>query len=292
MVKKILSYSYIYLIILLMYSPIFYLIASSFTNTEMVGQWNGFSLQLYYRLFHSEEVLTAIGNTLILALIAASVSTLIGTLGAIGLYYSKKKIRRVFEGINHIPVVNAEIVMAISLTVTFVFIGKNVFNGADLKSFWTLLIGHCLIATPFVYLNVKPRLVQMDPAMYEAGLDLGYTPLKALHRIVYPEILPGIVAGFSLSFSLSLDDFIITFFTRGSGLLSGENTIETVSTLVEEKIKKGDVPPEMRAYTTILFLVTVTIILARSIYTNIKNKKNITKNKHLKRREALNEKQI
>ena len=292
MVKKVLSYSYIYLIILLMYSPIFYLIASSFTNTEMVGQWNGFSLQLYYRLFHNEEVLTAIGNTLILALIAASVSTLIGTLGAIGLYYSKKKIRRVFEGINHIPVVNAEIVMAISLTVTFVFIGKNVFYGSDLKSFWTLLIGHCLIATPFVYLNVKPRLVQMDPAMYEAGLDLGYTPLKALHRIVYPEILPGIVAGFSLSFSLSLDDFIITFFTRGSGLLSGENTIETVSTLVEEKIKKGDVPPEMRAYTTILFLVTVTIILARSIYTNIKNKKNITKNKHLKRREALNEKQI
>ena len=288
MVKKILSYTYVYFILILMYAPIFYLIASSFTNTEMVGQWNGFSMQLYYRLFHNEEVLIAIGNTLILAVIAASTSTLIGTLGAIGLYYSKKKVRRVFEGINQIPVVNAEIVMAISLTVTFVFIGRHLFDGADLKSFWTLLIGHTLIATPFVYLNVKPRLIQMDPAMYEAGLDLGYTPIKALHRIVYPEILPGIIAGFSLSFSLSLDDFIITFFTRGSGLLNGENTIETVSTLVEEKIKKGDVPPEMRAYTTILFLVTVTIILARSIYTSVKSKKNIVNNKHLKRREALN----
>ena len=287
MVKKILSYSYVYLILILMYLPIFYLIASSFTNTEMVGQWNGFSFNLYYRLFHNEEVLIAIGNTLILAVIAASVSTLLGSLGATGLFYSKKSVRRVFEGINQIPVVNAEIVMAISLTVTFVFIGKNIFNGTDLKSFWTLLIGHCLIATPFVYLNVKPRLIQMDPSMYEAGLDLGYTPLKALHRIIYPEILPGIVAGFSLSFSLSLDDFIITFFTRGSGLLSGENTIETVSTLVEEKIKKGDVPPEMRAYTTILFVIAVSVILIRSIYAGVKSRKNIVNNKHSKRREAL-----
>ena len=128
MVKKILSYSYVYFILILMYLPIFYLIASSFTNTEMVGQWNGFSFNLYYRLFHNEEVLIAIGNTLILAVIAASVSTLLGSLGAIGLFYSKKSVRRVFEGINQIPVVNAEIVMAISLTVTFVFIGKNIFN--------------------------------------------------------------------------------------------------------------------------------------------------------------------
>lgn len=293
MVKKILSYSYVYFILFLMYLPILYLIASSFTNTEMVGQWNGFSFNLYYRLFHSEEVLIAIGNTLILAVVASSVSTLLGTLGAIGLFYSKKKVRRVFEGINQIPIVNAEIVMAISLTVTFVFIGRNIFNGADLKSFWTLLIGHCLIATPFVYLNVKPRLIQMEPAMYEAGLDLGYTPLKALHRIIYPEILPGIVAGFSLSFSLSLDDFIITFFTRGSGLLSGENTIETVSTLVEEKIKKGDVPPEMRAYTTILFLIAVSVIVIRSVYSSVKAKKNFINTKHAKKREVYrNEKKI
>ena len=288
MVKKILSYSYVYLILILMYAPIFYLIASSFTNTEMVGQWNGFSLQLYYRLVHNEEVLIAIGNTLILAVLSATVSTIIGALGAIGLYYSKKSVRRFFEGINNIPVVNAEIVIAISLTVTIVFVGRYLFDGAYLKSFWTLLIGHTLISTPFVYLNVKPKLIQMDPAMYEAGLDLGYTPAKALHKIVLPEILPGVIAGFSLAFSLSLDDFIITFFTRGSGLLNGENTIETVSTLVEEKIKKGDVPPEMRAYTTILFLITVTIILARSIYTNVRNKKNLINNKHSKRREALN----
>ena len=284
MVKKILSNVYVYFILFLMYLPILYLIVSSFTNTEMVGQWNGFSFNLYYRLFHNTEVLTAIGNTLILALVSSIVSTVLGTLGAIGLFYSNKKIRRIFEGINQIPVVNAEIVLAISLAVTFVFVGRVFFGGENIKSFWTLLIGHCLISTPFVYLNVKPGLIKMNPAMYEAGLDLGCTPIKALHKVIYPEILPGIIAGFSLSFSLSLDDFIITFFTRGSGLISGENTIETISTLVEEKIKKGDVPPEMRAFTTILFLTAVLIIVLRTLYSYYDSKRSITSNKHLKRR--------
>lgn len=177
--------------------------------------------------------------------------------------------------------------MAISLAVTFVFIGQHLRGGKDIKGFWTLLIGHCCLAVPFVYLNVKPKLIQRDPARYEAALDLGYTPTKALHRVIRPEIRPGVFAGFSLAFSLSLDDFIVTFFTRGSGLLNGKDTIETVSTLVEEKIKRGDVPPERRAYCALLFLTVVIIIVTKTIIDNYKAKKyGSTKGKnHQKRRE-------
>ena len=291
MVKKILSYTYVFLVLFLMYLPIFYIIASSFTDSDIIGQWNGFSFALYNKLFHDQECLTAIGNTLILAVLASLVSTVIGTLGAIGLFYSKRHWRNFWEHVNQIPVVNAEIVMAISLTVTFVFLGDRFFGGKDLRGFWTLLIGHCTLSLPFVYLSVKPKLIQMDPALYEAALDLGYTPTKALHKVIYPQIWPGIWSGFTLSFSLSLDDFIVTFFTRGSGLLNGPDTIETISTLVEEKIKKGDVPPSMRAYCTLLVFLVLAFVIFTTIRANHKARvygSTLGKN-HAKRRAQLNE---
>lgn len=272
MVKKILAYSYIYLILLLMYVPIFVLIAFSFTNSTYIGEWNGFSLTLYKNLFHDTEIMTALGNTLIIAFISSLVSVLLGTLGAIGAFYSKKRARALIEGINQIPVVNAEIVIALSLTVMFVFLGNTIFK-TNLFSFWTLLIGHVVISVPFVYLNVKPKLIQMDPSLYEAALDLGCAPRSALRRVLIPQILPGIVSGFLLSFTLSLDDFIVTAFTRGPGLLSGEGNIETLSTLVQAKIKKGPIPPNMRPLTTIIFLVVLVIAIITSILKNTKHKK-------------------
>lgn len=289
MVKKILAYCYIYLILLFIYLPVFYLIVYSFTASETLGVWTGFSFELYAKLFTNSETLTALGNTLIIAAIASFVSTVIGTLGAIGLFYSKKKYRALWENINQIPVVNAEIVIAMSLTVMFVFMGRYFFGGASIFSFWTLLIGHCALCIPFVYLNVKPKLTQMDPALYEAALDLGSTPTQALHQVIIPQIVPGILSGLMLSFTLSLDDFIVTAFTRGSGLLSGTSQIETLSTLVQTKIKKGSLPPELRALTTIIFIIVLAIVLLRSIKVNRDNKKakNALSNTHAKKRASL-----
>ena len=268
MVKKVLAYSYVYLILLLMYVPILVLILFSFTNATYIGTWNGFSFDLYVSLFESEEIMVAIGNTLIIAVISAVCSTILGTLGAVGGHYLKQKSRAALENINQIPVVNAEIVMALSLVVMFVFIGNMIFGGQNLFSFWTLLAGHIVISAPFVYLNVKPKLQQMDPSLYEAALDLGCAPRQALYKVVFPEILPGIFSGFMLAITLSLDDFIVTAFTRGSGLLSGANNIETISTLVQAKIKKGPIPPEMRALTTIIFIIVLLVVIGISIYRN------------------------
>ena len=272
MVKKIFAYSYVYLIMLLLYAPIFVLIVFSFTAGTNLGDFSqGFSFDLYEELFKDTELLNALGNTLILAFLSAIISTVLGTCGAIGAYYSKRRSRNVIENLNQIPVVNAEIVMALSLTVMFVFIGSVIFK-ESIFSFFTLLMGHCVLCVPFVYLNVKPKLVQMDPSMYEAALDLGATPTRALTKVVVPQIIPGIASGFLLSITLSLDDFIVTAFLRGPGLLNGEGQIETLSTFVQSKIKKGPIPPTLRALTTIIFIIVLAVAIGYSIYVNKKAK--------------------
>ena len=271
MVKKIIGQCYIWVILLLMYLPVLILIAFSFTEAVNVGEWTGFTFNLYPRLFQSEEIMIALGNTVLIAVISALVSTIIGSLGAVGAFYSKKKMRNAIDLATQIPVVNAEIVVAFSLTVMFVFIGNLV--NAYMFSFWTLLIGHVCLSIPFVYINVKPKLQQMDPSLYEAALDLGASPTQALGKVIVPEIMPGVFSGFLLSVTLSLDDFIVTAFTRGSGLLSGDKKIETLSTLVQAKIKKGPIPPELRALTTILFVIVVIAVIGISIYRNNQSKK-------------------
>ena len=276
MVKKIIGQSYIWFVLILMYLPVLVLIAFSFTEAVNVGQWSGFSFNLFKRLFQSREILIALGNTVLIAVISALVSTVIGTLGAIGAYYSKRRMKNAIDLATQIPVVNAEIVVAFSLTVMFVFIGKIFAKmGGDsyIFSFWTLLIGHCCLSVPFVYISVKPKLQQMDPSLYEAALDLGASPTQALGKVIIPEVMPGVLSGFMLAITLSLDDFIVTAFTRGAGLLSGEKNIETLSTLVQAKIKKGPIPPEMRALTTILFILVVLAVVGVTIYRNRQAKK-------------------
>ena len=267
MVKKILSFSFLFLILILMYVPIFVLIVFSFTNTTYIGDWNGFSFKLYIDLFTDSETMIALGNTIILALISAVVSTFLGVSGAIGAFYSKKRNRAIVENLNQLPVVNPEIVIALSLGVMFVFIGNVIFH-KQIFSFWTLLAGHVVLAAPFVYLNVKPKLQQLDPSLYEAALDLGCSPRKALNKVMLPQLIPGILSGFILAITLSLDDFIVTAFVRGPGLLSGENAIETLSTLVQAKIKKGPIPPELRALTAIIFLIVLVVVIGYTVYNN------------------------
>ena len=271
MVKKIIGHCYIWLLLILMYLPVLILIAFSFTDSERVGQWEGFSFDLYPRLFQSEEIMTALGNTVLIALISAALATLIGSLGAVGAFYSKRRARNLIDLGNQIPVVNAEIVVAFSLTVMFVFIG-NIIN-VYMFSFWTLLIGHMCLSVPFVYINVKPKLQQMDPSLYEAALDLGCSPTKALGKVIVPEIMPGVFSGFLIAITFSLDDFVVTAFTRGPGLLSGEKKIETLSTYIQAKIKRTAVPPEMRALTTVIFIAVVIAVIGVSIYRNYKAKK-------------------
>lgn len=267
MVKKIFANIYIYLILFLMYLPILVIIAYSFTTATNIGQWEGFSFDLYASLFSSDsiDIWVAVGNTLIIAVISSVISVILGTLGAVGVFYSKRHFKRATEMVTQIPIVNSEIVMALSLVVLFVFLGTYIFH-TNIFSFWTLLIGHVVLSLPFVYLSVKPKLEQMDPSLYEAALDLGAKPRQALYKVTIPEILPGVLSGFLLSMTLSLDDFIITAFTRGTGLLSGTGSIETLSTLVQAAIKKGPIPPEMRPLTLIILLVVLALVLTYSIY--------------------------
>ena len=261
MVKKIFAKCYIWLILLIMYAPILTLFVFSFTESKNIGSWTGFTFQLYLDMFKNDEIMTALLNTILIAVSSAFVSTVIGTLGAIGIFYSKKRAKKVFDMVGQIPVMNAEIVTAISLTILFVFFGIK-FN------FITLLIGHVVLTIPFVVLSVTPKLKQLDPNIYEAALDLGATPKKALWGVVIPEILPGIFSGFMLSITLSLDDYIITAFTR-------DNSFSTLSTYVYgATAKKGALPPTLRALSTILTLVILVVLLVIN---------NRTKNVNVKR---------
>lgn len=272
MFKKIFGQIYIWLILILMYLPIALITAYSFSD-GVIGHNYVFTFDLYINLFTNKpDIMIALGNTVLIALISASISTLLGTLGAIGAFYSKKKTRSVIDAGTHIPVVNAEIVVAFSLTVLFVFLGTNVFH-KQIFGFWTLLIGHCSLSIPFVYLSVKPKLQQMDPSLYEAAMDLGCNPRQALKKATLPCIMPGVISGFMLSITLSLDDFIVTSFTRGAGLLSGSSNIETISTYVQDHMKRKSIPNETRALTALVFVAVIVAVIIISILRYRKSKR-------------------
>lgn len=268
---KVIGNIYIWLILLFMYLPILILVAYSFASTKVIGGHFVFTWDLFPALFQNTQIMIALGNTLLIAFISGLVATLLGTLGAIGAFYSKKRVRKIYDGLTQINVVNAEIVIAFSLTVMFVFLGTFVFKN-DLFSFWTLLIGHVAISVPFVFISVKPKLEQMDPSLYEAAVDLGAKPSTALNRVIIPSITPGVISGFLLALTLSLDDFIVTSFTRGTGLLSGDNKIETLSTFIQAAIKKKTVPTEMRALVTIIFVLVIVSVVAITVTKYVKGR--------------------
>ncbi len=255
---------YVRILLFVMYAPILFLIVFSFTNNNTIGKWDGFSLHLYVALFRDKEIMQACYNTFLVAISSAIVSTILGTLGAIGIFYSGKRSKAVMEGIGNIPVMNAEIVTALSLTILFVFFGVTF-------DFITLLIGHVVLTIPFVVLSVRPKLMQMNPNIYEAALDLGATPSKALRSIVLPEILPGVFSGFILSITLSLDDYIITAFTR-------DTAFQTLSTYVYGVTSKSVQPPALRALTTVITLIALIILVIVNV--NSKENKGAGKPKH------------
>lgn len=255
MVKKFFQRGYIWLLIAFLYAPILLLAVYSFNNVQIIGQGtNDWSLALYKQLFTSEELMTTVVNTLVLAIVSSIISTILGTMGAIGMFYSRKRVRNTLNTVTQIPVINAEIVTAIStaLVCTMFAFGR---------TYVSLLIGHVILTFPFVVLNVTPKLKQMDKNLYEAALDLGATPTQALFKVIIPQVLPGIFSGFLIAITLSLDDYIITTFTKPT-------TFSTISTFVFDAYAKGgrsaDVPA-LRALSTIIFLVIVLMLIVKNV---------------------------
>ena len=250
MMKKVLAHGYLWLLLAMLYAPILIIIIFSFTEAKVLGNWTGFSFKLYSSLFSggiNNSLIDAIVNTILIALIAATVSTALGSIAAIGIYNMKSRMRNVMNFTNSIPIMNPDIITGVSLFLLFVSFGNS-------QGFTTVVLAHIAFCTPYVVLSVMPRLTKMNPNIYEAALDLGATPFQALNKVIFPEILPGMISGFILSFTLSIDDFAVTLFTKGNVGL------DTLSTYIYADARKGGLTPELRPLSTIIF-VTVLVLL-------------------------------
>ena len=245
MVRKSAERIYLFLIFLFLYLPIVVLIVLSFNNSKSKVHWGGFTLNWYKRLFSSSSIMEAFYTTIFITLASALIATLLGTLAALGIDAMKKRGQAVMLGATNIPLFNADIVTGISMMLLFVRFTRLGMN--------TVLIAHITFNIPYVILNVLPKLKQSSRTTYEAALDLGATPLYAFSKIIWPQILPGVLSGFLMSMTMSLDDFSVTYFTKGAG-------INTLSTMIYTEMRKG-IRPEMYALSTILFLIALILLL-------------------------------
>ncbi len=248
---------YLWLILAFLYAPIAIIIIYSFTESKVLGNWTGFSLGLYRNLFSghaqgADALYAALVNTAVIALMAATVSTLMGTVAAIGIHNMRGPARRAVNFLNDVPMVNPDIITGISIFLLFVFLGVS-------RGMGTVVCSHIAFCTPYVVLSVMPRLVKMNPNIYEAALDLGATPVQAFRKVLMPELWPGMVSGFILSLTLSIDDFAVTFFTKGSGGL------ETLSTYIYSDARKGGLTPELRPLSALIFVVLLVLLVVINI---------------------------
>ncbi len=254
---KKLSRLYVALIMLFLFAPIAILLVFSFNDAKSLSVFSGFSLRWYRELFRDAETLAAVRNTLLLALTAAAVSTVMGTAAAVGINKLRSRyLRFTVETVTNIPMINPDIITGISLMLMFVFVGR-LFGAATSLSFGTMLIAHITFCLPYVILQVLPKLQQMDKALPEAAMDLGCTPLRAFFKVELPEIMPGIVTGMIMAFTLSLDDFVISYFTAGNGF-------QTLPIRIYNMTKKT-VTPKMYALATIIFFVILALLLISNL---------------------------
>lgn len=259
--KKFFTGGYIFLVLAFIYIPIAILVFYSFNSGKTIGVWTAFSFRWYSKLGEIKDVIL---NTVLLAVISSVIATVLGTLGAIGMFYSRGKFGKLVKGASHVPVVNSEIVTACALVMMLMLVGL------PHRSMVSLYIGHVILTAPFVVLSVTPKLKQMDSSLYEAALDLGATPTQALFKVVLPEILPGVFAGFMLAITLSLDDYLVT------ATLAPLN-YDTISTAVYKSIaltteKASEKIPIYRALTTIIFLFTLIVVIVININSSRKAK--------------------
>lgn len=251
MIKKILSRTYLGILLLMLYSPILIIIIFSFTEAKVLGNWTGFSFKLYQSLFNGGEIHSlsaALWNTFIIGVVAATVSTILGTMAAIGIYNLQPRTQKVVKMVNVIPILNPDIITAISLFLLFISLGIT-------QGYVTVILAHIAFCTPYVVLSVLPRLYRMNINVYEAALDLGATPFLALRKILLPELNPGMISGFILAFTLSIDDFVVTLFTIGN------QGLETLSTFIYADARRGGLTPELRPLSAIIFLTVLGLLL-------------------------------
>ncbi len=259
-IKKLIAQSYLWILLIMLYSPILIIAIFSFTEAKVLGNWTGFSTKLYTSLFTSgshHSLMSAIQNTLIIAVLAAIFSTILGTIAAIGIHNLRGRRKAMMNTLNNIPMLNPDIITGISLFLLFVSLGIT-------QGFTTVILAHITFCTPYVVLCVMPRLLQMNPNIYEAALDLGATPAQAMRKVILPELKSGMISGFIMAFTLSIDDFAVTLFTKGT------EGLETLSTYIYADARKGGLTPELRPLSTIIF-VTVLILL---IVINVRSERN------------------
>ena len=253
MMKKFFARFYIGILLVILYAPLVFIAVFSFTEAKALGNWTGFSTRLYQSLFTGgmqggSGLMKAVENTLVIAIISAAVATLLGTIAAIGIHNLRGRKKQAIMFMNNIPMINPDIIIGVSLFLLFVFLHIG-------QGMLTVILAHISFCTSYVVLSVLPKLSQMNPNIYEAALDLGATPHQALWKVMVPQLRPGMLSGFILAFTMSLDDFAVTFFTRGTVGL------ETLSTYIYADARKGGLTPELRPLMTIIFLVILILLI-------------------------------
>lgn len=259
MVKKSVAYRfftniYTFVMFAFLYAPIAVLIVFSFNDSKSTAKWSGFTFDWYVELFQNKEIMTALYYTILIAVLASVISTLLGTFAAFGIHYMKKWQQQVVLNVNSLPMLNPDIVTGVSLMIIFVF--SNVELG-----FATMLIAHITFCTPYVILSILPKFRQMPAEILEAAMDLGATPWVAFKKVVFPEIKPGIITGLLISFTLSIDDFVISFFTSGNG-------VQNLSIKIYSYAKRG-IKPEINALSAIMFVVVLVMLIVINKRTQI-----------------------
>lgn len=267
MIRKYLQKIYLALIFILLYAPIVTLVVLSFNQSKTRAKWGGFTLKWYKELLKNEQIMSAFYTTLIIAFVSAAIATVIGTAAAIAIQGMKQKWKTMYMGLTNIPMMNAEIVMGVSLMLLFIAFHMTL-------GFGTILIAHITFNIPYVILSVLPKLKQTNRYTYEAALDLGASPVKAFFKVVFPDIVPGVLSGFMLAFTMSLDDFVITHFTKGPG-------IDTLSTKIYTEVRKG-IKPEIYALSTIMF-VTVLVLLLLINYSPKEEEETVVRKKKVRK---------
>ena len=267
MIRKYLQKIYLALIFILLDAPIVTLIVLSFNQSKTRAKWGGFTLKWYKELLKNEQIMSAFYTTLIIAFVSAAIATVIGTAAAIAIQGMKQKWKTMYMGLTNIPMMNAEIVMGVSLMLLFIAFHMTL-------GFGTILIAHITFNIPYVILSVLPKLKQTNRYTYEAALDLGASPVKAFFKVVFPDIVPGVLSGFMLAFTMSLDDFVITHFTKGPG-------IDTLSTKIYTEVRKG-IKPEIYALSTIMF-VTVLVLLLLINYSPKEEEETVVRKKKVRK---------
>ncbi len=256
---------YLSLVLMFLYIPIFVLIVFSFNETKSRSVFSGFTLDWYEKLFNNEIIISSLVNTIIIAVLASILSTILGTLAAIGINSMRKVPKALVMNVTNMPIINPEIVTGVSLMLLFVFFAARM----NLEfGFVTLLIAHITFNVPYVILNIMPKFKQMDPHLYEAAQDLGCSPFKAFRKVVLPEIMPGVISGFLMAFTYSLDDFVISYFTSGS---TSQTLPITIYSMTRRKVS-----PEINALSTLIFIAVVIILIVKNVIENKQAKRNFS----------------